>query len=404
MALLETDGLGRREGGRRGTVVVEQLAEAKSKMSCSDRLSDLERTGDGFAPGNALLLGMLAMPDERIDDGFPLGSAALHPDWPDARFNVSGMFAWDPGIVYFLRLTELRLGCRVGIEAVHGAPFVLWNGGRLNKSLEFDPAGLSARLESLYAQGVGCFLTFTNQLLDAGDLDDAQCNFLLDSIALRPELNGVIVGSDLLSESIARRHPGLRQIASVTKVVAERGRGKAAYYKELGKRFYRYVVHLDDYQDRRLLDQLDRTKAEIILNENCLRDCPRRARHYELTARMHKLFVHRQAVATGGSGDALLRRAEQELQQFLAECPMQRPDRRAEERGRTCNVTRNELKSLYHMGFRHFKIQGRDNIPFCFAYDLTRYTLEPGFAAPYIYKQLCQVILPSLAAAQARAR
>ena len=341
----------------------------------------------------------------RIDDGFPLGSAALHPDWPEGRFNVSGMFCFDKGVVAFLKLVEHGFGCRVGIEAVHGAPCVLWNGGRFDASLVFDPTSLLARLDALYAQGVGCFLTFTNHLLEPSDLGDANCNLLLDSIALRPDLNGVIVNSDLLSKYIAGRYPSLRQIASVTKVVMEGGRGNVSYYNELGKRFYRYVVHLDDYRDRRLLDQLDRTKAEIIVNENCSRDCANRARHYELTAQVHRFLRDGRSAATGGPGDAPLRRrqAEQELKQLMAECTAHSLDRQIQQRSRTCNLTRHELKSLYDMGFRYFKIQGRDNIPYCFAYDLTRYTLEPGCAAPVVYKKLCNMMLRSLAAAQARA-
>ncbi len=299
----------------------------------------------------------------------------------------------------------MGFGCRVGIETVHGAPCVLWNGGRFTRE-EFNPADLSARLDKLYSWGVGCFLTFTNQLLEASDLDDANCNFLLDSIARRPDLNGVIVNSELLSKYIAGRYPSLRQVASITKVTVEEGRGNAAYYNELGKRFYRYVVHLDDCQDARLLDQLDRTKAEIILNENCLRDCPRRARHYELTAREHECLGVRQLVVAGGPCDTLLQRqlAEQEAELFMADCPANPMNRQIGKRQRNCNLTRNELKSLYDMGFRHFKIQGRNDNAFVFAYDLARYTLEPDCAAPLIYKMLCPVICRSFAVGQAHAR
>ncbi len=56
------------------------------------------------------------------------------------------------------------------------------------------------------------------------------------------------------------------------------------------------------------------------------------------------------------------------------------------------------------MGFRCFRIEGRDDNAFCFAYDLTRYTLEPGFAAPLVYKKLCPVICQSFPAGQAHAR
>ena len=84
----------------------------------------------------------------------------------------------------------------------------------------------------------------------------------------------MIVSSDLLSNYIARRHPALRQVASIIRTIMDGGRGNAAYYRELGKRFYRYVVHPDDGFDLALLDQLDRDKAEILINEYCLRDCP----------------------------------------------------------------------------------------------------------------------------------
>ena len=226
----------------------------------------------------------------RLDDGFPLGNAALHPDWPEGRFSVSGMFWFDEIILLFLKTAELGFDCRVGVETVYGAPFVLWNGER-HTGDEFNPADLSARLDGLYSRSVGCFLTFTNHLLDAADMGDADGNFLLDAIARRPDLNGVIVSSEILSSYIAGRYPSLRQVASLAKVVVEGGRGNASYYNELGKRFCRYVVHSDDRQDLRLLDQLDRTKAEIILNEDCLPGCSMQAHHYEAVARVYKASV-----------------------------------------------------------------------------------------------------------------
>ena len=342
---------------------------------------------------------------QRIDDEFPRGNAALHPDWPEGRFAVSGMFWFDQVILFFLQAAEQGFGCRVGIETVYGAPFVRWSGER-HTADDFRPADLSARLDGLHSRGIGCFLTFTNHLLEAGDLDDANGNLLLETIARRPNLNGVIVSSELLSKYIAGRYSSLRQVASVSKVVVEGGRGNASYYKELGKRFYRYVVHADDRDDPRLLDQLDRTKAEIILNEDCLRGCSMEASQYGAVARVYKGLGDHPPEAAAAPGDALrLRRlAEQELAPLLAVCPAERLNRQIGKRQRNDNLTRNELKSLYDMGFRCFRIKGRDDNAFCFAYDLTRYTLEPGFAAPLVYKKLCPVICQSFPAGQAHAR
>ena len=119
----------------------------------------------------------------------------------------------------------------MGIEGVFGAAGALER--RAIQALAiFDPASAAARLDNLNSRGLSCFPTFTNHLLESGDLGDPACNLLLDTIALRPHLNAVIVNSELLSRYIAGRHPGLRQIASVTKVVAEGGRGNAALYNE----------------------------------------------------------------------------------------------------------------------------------------------------------------------------
>jgi hypothetical protein len=214
----------------------------------------------------------------------------------------------------------------------------------------------------------------------------------------------VIVNSDLLSHYIAGRYPSLRQVASVTKVVAEGGRGKASYYNDLGKRFCRYVLHWDDCRDARLLDQLDRTKAEIILNEHCMRDCAMRARHYEAIARMHKCLGGRQGTAMAASGDALLERraAEQELAQLLALCPASPTARQIGKQRRNCTLTHNELRSLYRMGFRHFKIQGRGVHPRSLIYNLAHYALEPGCAAQLVYEAVLPTVDRLIAATQAR--
>ena len=339
----------------------------------------------------------------RTADGFPLGSAALHPDWPEGRFNVAGMFWFDPVILFLLETAQLGFDCRVGIESIHGAPLVLWNGAR-PAAEELLPADLSARLDSLYSRGVGCFLTFTRHLLEAGDLGDADGNFLLDNLARRPDLNGVIVSSELLSKYIAGRYPALRQVAPVAKVVAEGGRGNASYYNELGRRFYRYAVHPDDGLDPRLLDQLDRTKAEIILNEDCLRGCSLPECPDEALAPAQGSLGDQPAAPA--PGDSLLRRrlAERELELLLAACPAQRLNRQIGKRQRNGNLTRSEVKSLYDRGFRHFTIQARGDNAFCLAYDLVRYTLEPDFAAPLVYRKLCPVIGRCFPAGQAHAR
>ena len=108
-----------------------------------------------------------------------------------------------------------------------------------------------------------------------------------------------------------------------------------------------------------------------------------RVRHNEVVARLHKGLGDRQwaVAACTARRCSCVPRGRGRVDEFLAACPVQLLNRQMIERQRNCNITPNELKSLYDMGFRNFKIQGRADNTFVFAYD-RRYTLEPDCAAP----------------------
>ncbi len=310
--------------------------------------------------------------------GVPLGLKALHPDWPEARFNVSGMFIFTRMVLDYIDLMRRGFDTTVGVEAMHGAPAVRWNAGRFSK-FAIDPGQLPALLNAMHARGIGYFPTFTNHLLDEKDLDDPVCNQILQCVSRHTDLNGVIVVSDLLSRRISQLYPQLRQVASIIKVTFDGGKGKPDYYRRLGDRFHRYVVHPDDCRDMRLMEQLDRDKAEIIVNENCVADCPAREHHYELYARIQLATTPEEMFRVQGEIDAVVQACQSPIH----------ADKLGSRR-RNCNLTHTEMKGLYDMGFRHFKLQGRADDPYMYCFDLTRFTLEPDMAAPLAYKAVCK--------------
>lgn len=309
-------------------------------------------------------------------ENLPLGAGAGHPDWPQALFNVSGLFGHDPLLLRFVAIVEQKFEFRVPLETLHGAPGMRWNAGRPSRA-RFDLQTFQNCLQSLYARNIGVCPTFTNHLIDDNDLADPVGNQILEIVSQRPDLNGVIVTSDLLSGYIARKYPDLRQIASTTKVTFEQGAGRVEYYRELGQRFSRYVIHLDDGRNYGLLDQLDREKTEIIVNENCAEGCPNRAWHYDAYGRWQKAAGTPEQHVIG-----------EELKHIISICPSPLHLDRPQQRTRSCNLTRGEMKKLYDMGFRHFKLQGRADDPYTIAYDLCRFTLDPDFAAPLMEKLL----------------
>lgn len=313
-----------------------------------------------------------------MNQELPFRAAALHPDWPEARFNVSGMFVFHPIIVQLMGMVELGFDCRLPIEAVHGAPSLKWNAGRASR-VPYNVSEFEKTLPVLYSRDIGYFPTFTNHLVGPQDLADPVGNNILDHLNQRPDLNAVIVNSELLSQYIAQHYPKVRQVASIIKVTLENGRGRPDYYRSLGDRFWRYVVHPDDCRDLRLLDQLDREKAEIIINENCAVDCPSRVGHYQAYAKWQ---------AAADVPDQQI--AQQEINQYAANCHSPFHINRLSERKRSCNLARSEMKAVYDLGFRHFKIQGRADDPYSYSYDLIRFFLEPEAASPLIFKSLCR--------------
>ncbi|HEX2973831.1 MAG TPA: hypothetical protein VHP11_15975 [Tepidisphaeraceae bacterium] len=323
---------------------------------------------------------------------YPLGISALNPDWPEAHFNVSGAFTLHALILRLFELVDEGFGCRLPIDAMHGAPSMPWNAGRLSK-VPYNPAQFRSLLTALRSKGIGYFATFTNHLIDDTDLANPIGNSILEIIAERPDINGVIVSSDRLSKYIARKYPALRQVASIIKTTMEHGEGRADYYRELGQQFHQYAVHPDDCRDPKLLDQLDRQKAVIIVNENCTSHCPNRIRHYDNTARLQRASCRENMVVLNTLSPTSERQLIlQELRQIMSTCKAPLDQAGLGSRRRSCNLTNTEMRTAYDMGFRHFKLQGRGGYAYNYIYDITRFTLEPDFAAPMICKTMCSML------------
>jgi len=303
----------------------------------------------------------------------PCGPAARHPLWPEARWNLTGLFGHDLLTLQVFSILRDKFRCHLAIDSIHGAPQVPWNCGRLMTTPVPTQAGVQSMVSTFNDVGVGVYFTFTNHLLTESDLDHPACNMLLESIDNGRGMNGVILSSDLLYDYIRRRHPELKLTASVVKVTEEEKRGDVAYYRLAQERFDSVMVHPDDGFVPEVLAELDRDKVEILVNEDCAYRCAHRIRDYQMMA-----LVMRGEVAGG-----------EELERTTVRKSYCRlPQARLVPDVRCCNFTTAEMIRVYEMGFRRFKLQGRQNMPATFLFDLLRFAVEPGLIAPIIFKAL----------------
>ncbi len=308
----------------------------------------------------------------------PHGQSALHPLWPEARWNISGLFVFDRVIFDLLTVLEDRFGAKPIIDSIHGAPGVLWNSGRISEVEPVKPKEIAQATDMFNAMGIGVYFTFTNHLLSKGDLDDTTCNAMLEAIDNGRGMNGVILASDLLYEHVRTKFPSLKLTASIVKVSVDDGEGKSSYYAKACERFDSVMLHPDDAFKPALLEKLDRDKIEIIVNENCVRHCSIRSLHYKLMVEQFNIL--QEYKRTGKKQPLPLEKHENER------CLM--PLQKLTGNDRSCNLTEDELAGIYNQGYRRFKLQGRGDSPTAFMYDLTRYLLEPGRVAPVVYKSM----------------
>ncbi len=315
----------------------------------------------------------------------PFGLAARNPLWPEARWNLTGLFGHDLLILQVYSVLHDRFRCHLDIDTIHGSPGVPWNCGRMSTIPVPPPDAMRAIVESYNDVGIGVYFTFSNHLLQPDDLADRDANMLLEVIDNGSGLNGVIMASDLLYDHVRTRHPGLMLTASIIKVTEELGRDNLDYYLSACDRFESVMLHPDDVRNLPLLEKLERDKIEIMVNENCARNCPNRIKDYEVMASMLRKGTE---VDPDSNDYAIMEKRH---------CRM--PLRKLTSGIQSCNLTMTEVATVYELGYRRFKLQGRQDPPKTFLYDMLRFAVEPDLLAPVLYKAFLSGKMRRVAAA-----
>jgi len=302
----------------------------------------------------------------------------INPDWPEIKWNITGLFIRRKlltDVLNFMR--QLRISHV--LKSFHDAPDVIWNGGRMNMNVKFFD-DTATYFKALNARGVGILLTFSNLVLEKKHLDDPESHRLLECLDDKCGLNGVILGSDLLADYLREKKPGLSQTTSVVKSFIENPERKVEWYLEMQKRYDRVVIHTDHMFDLDLMDKLDRSKTEILVNEECIYGCPNRRQHQTLTSQFNldksdKLKEEIQALKKSsckGSVNVL-------------------QDNRNPDGRRACYLTHEEITAFYNMGFRDFKICGRRKPMNNLAWNIIHYVYNPDLQplfADWLYTKI----------------
>ncbi len=277
-----------------------------------------------------------------------------------------------PGFCYFFYLNQVIInlmkeyperfeeGYRVG--SVYGTfPGAIWNGGRA-------VFGITAKQDmekiiSTYNKfGVPVRFTWTNSLLEEKHVHDTYCNMIMD--VANNGKNQVLVNTDVLENYLRDKYPDYKYISSTTKRIKDLN----TLLKELNKEYLMAVLDYDLNHDEEVLKALEpeASRVEILVDEICYANCPKRTMHYQDESLMQLTF------SKGTSFDCPNRKT----MPAFKEC-MKRPS----------FISKKELPSYIERGFVNFKLVGR-GLPLEMVKDSYLYYLVKEEEREFIRKKL----------------
>jgi hypothetical protein len=236
--------------------------------------------------------------------------------------------------LFFCRLLSAEPGmCRPGVrvDSIYGCfPGCRLNGGRALVTRRYDPARIARTYRILAEYGLCARLTLTNTLATRDDLEDPYVDEILSQGAAAGAW--AIVANDLVA-GFARERYGMKTVLSTTVAPAQAGAFNAAC-----ERHDLVVANYSVHKDAAFLGALEHPeRVEIMVNEYCAKDCPRRADHYRHNAQ-DQLDGH--------------------LSSF--DCPHEKPDFFKHEPGHPVLFTADEVRAVHERyGISNFKIVGR---------------------------------------------
>lgn len=293
-----------------------------------------------------------------------------------------------PGLCYFRYLNQIlintmnsypdkfREGYRIG--SVYGTiPGAIWNGGRAVSGIIGKPE-IEKIVEAYNSKGVPVRFTWTNSLLEEKHVYDTYCNMIM-KVADNGK-NQVLVNRPVLEEYIRENYPGYQLISSTTKRMTDLKELK----QEIAKDYFLVVLDYDLNRDANALAELApvANRLEVLVNEICYPNCPKRAEHYRDESRLQLEFDNRTTF----------------------KCPNRTMEKRtfAECMKRPAFISNEEIGSYIEKGFVNFKIVGR-GLPMDFVKESYLYFLVKDSEREFVRNKIDST-LAEIAKAQRQVR
>ena len=256
----------------------------------------------------------------------------------------------------------------IRIASFFGSPNLIWNGGRMMLA-HYNPSRSKALIKAYNDMGIPYRFTFTNPAITEKDLDDYDCNDMLDFAD--NGLNECIVYSPILEEHIRKTHPGMKLTSSTCKCITDINEVK----EELARPYSLVVLDFNFNNNFDALEKLtpeERKRCELLCNAVCQPGCKRRAEHYRFIGEQQ---LHYREYLERINRLPPAEREKQKLEEW--ECPYRQIDLFHKEY--PLWITQELIHEKYvPMGFENFKLEGRGSNMMSLAEQISRWFAADG--------------------------
>lgn len=282
-----------------------------------------------------------------------------------------------PGFCYFRILNQallnlmndypsrFREGYKIG--SVYGTfPGAIWNGGRAVYGTT-SKADIEKLIKAYNSRNIPVRFTWTNSLLEEKHVYDTYCNLIME--IANNGMNQVLANRPCLEEYVRKTYPKFKLISSTTKRMTDLN----SIIEEVQKDYFLVVLDYDLNHNPEVLNALEQYagKIEILVNEICFPNCPKRADHYKAES---------------------LSQLEFDLQTDF-KCPNKNGVRVFTEcMKRPAFISNEEIQSYIDRGFVNFKIVGR-GLPQDFVKDSYLYYLVKEDQREFIRNKLDTILM-----------
>lgn len=302
-------------------------------------------------------------------------------------WNITG-FGSMSHIKYVFSMLDMckEKGLGIPIKTIHGCFLSRFNGGRTSLSYTTKEE-IKSLVEKFNSYGVGVKMTLTNTRITPDDLSDPYLNFLLKTLNDGVG-NGIICVVDCLAEYTRENYKNLTITASIIKTELETVLGETdtvEYYNNLCERFDEVVINTTRAFDDDFLSKLKYPeKIEIIANHACVPDCKCAAQHHQLIEDLDRIRERCIACNKDYRTDPDYDDVNGKIKAMLSACEKRKKLNSIDDTiVQTLNIE--EINHLSDMGFRNFKLEGRDRTLIELAISVVYYVLNRDSAVINMY-------------------